>query len=65
MKVGEQNKAVISLKIPPLQPARMSSKTPLCTSRPAGREIDQTNAQGVEENKTLSRNPQLYRTRQR
>jgi hypothetical protein len=32
----------------------------LCTSRPAGREIDQTSAQGVEENnKRYQENPQL------
>jgi hypothetical protein len=37
----------------------------LCTSRPAGREIDRSQyAQGVEENKRYQENPQLYRTRQ-
>jgi hypothetical protein len=38
----------------------------LCTSRPAGREIDRSKyAQDVEENnKRYQENPQLYRTRQ-
>jgi hypothetical protein len=54
----------INLKNTELQPAKMSSKH-LCTSRPAGREIDRQYAQGVEENnKRYQENPQLYRTRQ-
>jgi hypothetical protein len=37
----------------------------LCTSRTAGREIDRSSTQGVEENnKRYQENPQLYRTRQ-
>jgi hypothetical protein len=43
---------------------RMSVKH-LCTSRPAGREIDQTSTRKAEENnKRYQENPQLYRTRQ-
>jgi adenine-specific DNA glycosylase len=63
--VGEQSKAVINLKIP--NPAcRECPVKHLCTSRPAGREIDRSQyAQAVEENnKRYQENPQLYRTRQ-
>jgi hypothetical protein len=62
-KVGELNKAVINLKYR-TQPAKCPVKH-LCTSRPAGREIDRS-LRGVEENnKRYQENPQLYRTRKR
>jgi hypothetical protein len=61
-KVGVQNKAGINLKIP--QPMQAMPVKHLCTSRPAGREIDQSKyAQDVEENnKRYQENPVIPNT---
>jgi hypothetical protein len=61
----ELSKAVISSRNTE-HPLAKCPVNHLCTSRPAGREIDRSEyAQGVEENnKRYQENPQLYRTRQ-
>jgi hypothetical protein len=64
-KVGVQNKAGINLKNTASSLPKMSVKH-LCTSRPAGREIDQTSTRKALKKITnaYQENPQLYRTRQ-
>jgi hypothetical protein len=60
--MGVQNKAGLKIPQPSLQAMPVKH---LCTSRPAGREIDRVSMQDVEENnKRYQENPQLYRTRQ-